>query len=147
MDSTQEKDVEINSSNFGKYFFDVRRHRAQPGQVLAKFTAVAVLQDGPEKRDLIKVLKKDKATAAASVMKKIYCAREPDNYRICREICEDLLSGMSEEEVSKKDHEYTLEALYYTKKEHVPKNDPHWETIQSLTYDPESKTFKVDIEI
>jgi hypothetical protein len=142
-----ENGVVIDSSNFRDYFFDARVHGPKPGQVMAKFTAVAVFGDGPEKRDLIKVLRKDKAEAAAAVMHKIHCARLPDNYRVCREMCEDLIAGMTDDEVAKKDYEFVLEAVYYTKKEYVPKGDPHWETLDIIRYDPETNTFKVDIEL
>jgi len=142
-----EQEIEINNKNFSQYFFDVRKNGPKEGQVMAKFSAVAIFAEGPEKRDIIKILKKDKAQAAAMVMRKIHCAKEPDCYRICREICEDLISGMSDDDVVKKEHEFTIEAFYYTKKEYVPKGDPHWETIDIIKYDPESKTFKSNIEI
>jgi hypothetical protein len=137
----------IDSSNFRNYFFDARQHKPEPGQIMARFTAVAVFGDGPEKRDLIKVLKMGKAEAAAQVMKKIHCAAEPDCYRVCREICEDMIGGMSEDTVAKKDYEFLLEAIYYTKREYVPKDDPHWETLSLIEYDPETKTFKSKIEL
>lgn len=143
----QEQTLVIDASNFKEYFFDIRRHKPQAGQIMVKFAAAAMFGDGPEKRDLIKVLKMDKAKQAAMVMKKIHCAREPDCYRVCREICEDLFAGMSEDAVAKKEYEFVLEAFFYTKREYVPKNDPHWETIQLMQYDPETKTFKAKIEL
>lgn len=147
MNETEE--VVIDSSNFSEYFFDVRRNRPKPGQIMAKFSAVAVFGPGPEKQDLIKVLRRDKAKAAALVMRKIHNAREPDCYRVCAEMCEDLLSGMTDEEVENKEYEFVLEAFYYTQREHVPKNDRHWETIELLNaveFDEETKTFKVKID-
>lgn len=143
----EEKEIIIDNSNFNKYFFDVRKFGPKEGQVMAKFSAVAVFGDGPEKRDIIKILKRDKAESAAMVMRKIHCAKEPDCYRICREICEDLVAGMSEDEVAKKEHEFVLESFYYTKKEYIPLNDPHWQTIDVIKYDPETKTYKSDISI
>lgn len=142
-----EKELVINSSNFKDYFFDVRRFKPKPGQIMAKFAAVALFGDGPEKKDVLKILKMDKAQAAAMVMRKIHCAKEPDCYRVCREMCEDLLSGMSQEEVVKKDYEFVLEAYYYTKREYVPKNDPHWETIHVIEFDKETNTFKSRIDL
>lgn len=143
----ESNEIVIDETNFKDYFFDVRKFGPKPGQVMAKFSAIAIFADGPAKRDVIKILKKDKAEAAAMVMRKIHCAREPDNYKICREICEDLLSGMTEEQVSKKEHEFVLEAFYYVEKKYVPKHDPHWEVIEISKYDPETKTFKVNIEL
>lgn len=142
-----ENGLVIDARNFREYFFDVRQHRPQPGQILAKFAAVAVFGEGPQKRDLLAVLKSGKAEAAAAVMRKIHCAREPDCYRVCREICEDLVGGMSEEEVCKKEHEFVLEAFYYTRREYVPKGDPHWETIDLIHFDPETNTYKSVIEL
>lgn len=142
-----ENNVVIDSSNFSQYFFDVRRFGPKEGQIMAKFSAVAIFGDGPEKRDLIKILRRDKAEAAAMVMRKIHCAREPDCYRICREMVEDLINGMTDDEVAKKDYEFVLEAFYYTKREYLPKNDPHWETIDIIKYDPETKTFKVELQL
>jgi hypothetical protein len=142
-----ENGVVIDHTNFKDYFRDARHSRPQKGDILAKFTAVAILGDGPQKRDLIKVLKSGKAEAAAAVMHKIHCARQPDNYRVCREMCEDLLSGMTDTAVEKKEYEFVLEAVYYTKREYVPRGDPHWETIDIVKYDPETKTFHATIEL
>lgn len=142
-----ENGLVIDASNFKDYFFDVRQHGPKQGQVLAKFSAVAIFGDGPEKRHIIKALKMDKAQAAAAIMRKIHCAREPDCYRVPRQMCEDLIKGMTEDEVAAKEYEFVLEAFYYTKKEYVPKHDPHWETIDILKYDPESKSFKAVIEL
>lgn len=135
-----EEELIIDESNFNEYFFDVRKHRPQPGQVLAKFKAFALFGPGDHKKDVISLLKINKAKEAALVMQKIHFARVPDCYRICREMCEDLLKGMSEEEVENKEYEYVLEAFYYAKKEHIP-DDPRWETIKFLNYDPETQTY------
>jgi hypothetical protein len=106
------EEVVIDDSNFHKYFFDVRKHGPKSGQVMAKFTAVAVFGDGPEKRDVINLLKIDKAFQATMVLHKIHCARTPDCYRVCREICEDLISGMSDEEVEAKEYQFVIESMF-----------------------------------
>lgn len=142
-----EQELVIDDSNFGDYFFDARKHGPKKGQVMAKFSAIAAFGDGPHKHDIIKLLKIDKATQAAAVMKKIHHAREPDCFRVCREMCEDLVDGMSDEDVAAKEYEYVLEAFYYAQREHVPKGDPHWETIQLLEFDPETGAFNVKIEV
>jgi hypothetical protein len=144
MENTDE--LIIDETNFDQYFFDVRKHRPKEGQVMAKFSAIAVFGDGPHKHDIIKILKMDKAKQAAAVMQKIHHARMPDCYRICAEMCEDLASGMSDEEVAAKEYEYVLEAFYYTQKELVPK-DPHWELIKLVSYDPESGKFSVNLNV
>lgn len=138
---------EINRDNFHKYFFDVRQHGPRKGQIMAKFKAAAVFANGAEKKHLIQALKMGKAKQAAMVMRKLHLAKEPDCYRVCREMCEDFVNGMSEEEVAEKEYPYILEAFYYTKREYVPKDDPHWETIRLIQFDPETNTFKTTIEI
>ena len=69
------------------------------------------------------------------------------SHRVCREMSQDLLDGMTDKEVAEKEYHYVLEVFYYTKKEYVPKNDLHWETIRLIKFDPETGTFKCDIEI
>ncbi len=147
MSENQESETIINKENFRQYFKDIRHHRPERGDIMAKFTAIALFGEGREKRDIIRILTMDKAKAAAKVMQKIHYAKEPDCYRVCREICEDLLKGMTVEQVDKKDYEFVLEICYYTKKEYVPKNNQHWETIQLIEYDSETKQFRSRIEV
>ena len=142
-----EDDVIIDHTNFNEYFFDARQHRPQKGQVMAKFTAIAIFGDGPQKRDIINLLKMDKAHQASQIMQRIHSARAPDCYRVLREMCEDLMAGMSDEQVEKKEYEFVLEAIFYTKKEYVPKRDPHWETLTVLQFDSENNKFISNIEI
>ena len=142
------EEIVIDSSNFSEYFFDVRQHAPKSGQIMAKFTAVALFGEGAEKTDIINLLQQDKAKQAASVMNRIHLAKEPDCYRVCAEICEDLfIHGLTVEEVQKKDYEFVLEAVYYTQREYIPKNDPHWETLDVLEYDEETGEYKSRIEI
>ena len=136
----------IDERNFHEYFFDVRKYGPKEGQVLVKFSAVAAFGNGPHKHDVIKLLKIDKAKQAAAVMQKIHHARIPDCYRVCREMCQDLRAGMTEEHVAMKEYEYVLEAFYYTQREHVP-NDSHWETIPLLEFDQKSGAFKSQISV
>ena len=137
----------IDESNFGNYFFDVRQHGPKQGQIMAKFTAIAVFGEGSEKMDIIKLLKMDKAYQASQVMQRIHSAKAPDCYKVLRQMCEDLISGMSDEDVNKKEYEFVLEAIFYTKKEYVPKRDPHWETLTTLQYDAERNKFISNIEL
>lgn len=137
-----EKELIIDDKNFHQYFKDVRLHKPEKDQVLARFRAVVIFSKGQHKRDVITLLKRDKAQQAAAMMQRMHLARVPDCYRVCREICEDLISGMSDEDVLNKQHEYLLEALYYVKPEYVPKNDPHWELVNVVEYDEEKGEFK-----
>lgn len=138
---------EITAENFNQYFFDVRKHRPKPGQIMAKFQAIAVLGDGPEKMDLVRLIQTDKIYQAVRVVQKIHCAREPECYTLLKQMCQDLLAGMTPEEVCKKDYEYVLRVFYYTNRECVPANDPHWETIQLLKLEENENTYKCEIHL
>jgi hypothetical protein len=121
--------MEINASNFDQYFFDVRTHKPEKNQVMASYTAIAELREGRLKSDLIDLfLNKDKTEAAIQLLRKIGLAKERDAIKVCREICEDLKT-MSVEEVEKKSYKFVMEAFYYTQKEHIPLDDPHWNVI------------------
>jgi hypothetical protein len=137
----------VDESIFADQFFDVRRHKPNPGQVMSRFTAVADFVEGQAKKDVIGLLKIDKAYQAAQVMRKIHWAREPDCYRVLAEMCEDLAAGIPDKEVENKPYRFILEAFFYTDKKYVPKNDPHWDMIQLIEWDEEKKTFISKIEI
>jgi hypothetical protein len=124
------EELVINESNFSQYFRDCRVSKPERGDIIAKYSAVAEFIDGNLKRDIIDLLANtDKAFAATQVMRKLGFANQKDAIRICKEICEDLSSGMSIEEVEKKAYQYEIELFYYTKKEYIPIDDPHWEKI------------------
>lgn len=129
------EELVIDENNFGQYFFDVRRFPPQRGQIMARFGAYAEFIDGMMKKNIIDLLKKDKVLAAIQVMRKLGCAVERDAIRICREVCDDLVSGMSDEDVEKKVYNYEMESFYYTKKEYVPLDNPHWSVISVKNLD------------
>jgi hypothetical protein len=126
-----QEELVIDESNFTQYFRDCRNNRPEKGDILAKFTAIAEFVDGRMKKDIIDLLynKDNKVNAAIQVMRKLGCATEKDSIRICKEICQDLFSGMKFEEVESKVYKYQMESFYYTKKEYVPVGDPHWSLI------------------
>lgn len=134
--------MEITQQNFEDYFFDVRKHRPKPGQIMAKYTAYAEFVAGREKEDVLYLLKRDKAKEACLVMQKIHGAREPDSYRVCREMVEDLINGMSDKEVLEKPYGFVMEFFFYTQKECVPEGDPHWECIKLVQLGLDSQTDK-----
>lgn len=129
------EELVIDETNFEKYFFDVRRFKPERGQIMARFGACADFIDGMMKKNIIELLKKDKALAAIQVMRKLGCATEKDALRICKEVCTDLFNGMSEDEVEKKPYRYEMESFYYTKKEYVPLDNPHWSVISVRNLD------------
>ena len=124
------EELVINETNFKEYFRDCRNARPERGDVMARWMAKAEFVDGRMKQDVIELLAcKDKAIAATKVMQKIGFSTLHDAVRVCKEICKDLDSGMTIEEVEAKAYPYNMEMFYYTKKEYVPKNDPHWSVI------------------
>ena len=130
----------INDENFHEYFFDVRKHKPTKGQTMACFTFSAELVDSADKSQLIDLLRTaDKGISAVQFMKKIFHASHADSMRIPREICQDLLDGMTKEEVLQKRYKYTGEMYFYAKPEHVP-DSPHWSTISILNLDQFTKS-------
>lgn len=138
-------DTEITEENFDKYFFDIRKHKPQKGQTLAKWTAVAEFVDGIGKKDIIKLLKDNRAEQAVQIMEKIHCCKAPWSYKVLIQIAKDLLE-LDELEVEKKPYEMVIEYLFWTKKEYIPKNDLRWESLSLLEYDKESGEYKSKIE-
>jgi hypothetical protein len=129
-------DIEINESNFHEYFRDTRVSKLEKGDVIAKYSAVAEFVDGNEKRQIISLLTgtENKMEATVQVMRKLLYASEADAIKVPKQMAEDLLGGMSEEECAKKPYKYILEMFYYTKPDYVPK-DPHWTCISLLNAD------------
>lgn len=120
----------IDETNFSEYFRDCRNSIPERGDIMARYVANAEFTEGQMKRDIIDLLhNKDKAFAATQVMKKLGCATQIDSVRVCKEICQDIASGMTLEEVEKKSYFYDVEFFYYTKKEFVPVDHPHWTPI------------------
>jgi hypothetical protein len=104
---------------------------------MARYSAIAEFVDGKMKKDIIDLLTNydNKALAATQVMRKLGCATENESIRICKEIAEDLDSGMTNEDVENKVYKYKMEVIYYTKREYIPENDPHWTVISIANLD------------
>lgn len=139
--------IEINEDNFKDYFRDIRRTKPEKGEVIAKYSAIAEFIDGGEKRQIISLLTdtENKMEATVQIMRKLLFASEVDAHRIPRLMAEDLLSGMTVDDVVKKPYKYTLEMFFYTKPENIPTDDPHWSCISVLNLD-EFKTHELSIE-
>jgi hypothetical protein len=124
------EELVIDETNFSQYFRDCRISRPERGDVIARYSANAEFIDGQMKRDIIDLLhNKDKAMAATQVMRKLGCATQGDSLKVCKQICKDLASGMTLKEVEQKVYPYNIEVFYYTKKEFIPIDDPHWSLI------------------
>lgn len=118
----------IDGSNFDQYFFDVRKNDWKKGQVMARYRAVANFVDTYQKRNVIDLLKLDKAVPATRLMRKYHGATDIHSIQVLIQMCKDLLKGMSDDEVAAKPYEMNVEYFFYTKKEHIP-DDPHWDCI------------------
>ena len=130
------KEIEITEDNFAEYFFDIRMNSPKEGQIIARYNAIAELIDGNEKRQLLNLLKmREKAIPATQVLRKLLCCSYEDSISVAKEMIEDLLSGMEESDILEKPYKYNLEMLFYTDKESVPKNDPHWSTMSTINMD------------
>jgi hypothetical protein len=129
-------ELEITEQNFAEHFFDVRQNKPQRGQIMACYSAMAELVEGNEKRQLVELLQRtDKAVPASQVMRKLLCASEADSVRVLKQMAEDLISGLTVEQVLAKPYKYKFEMFFYTKLENVPKDDPHWSVISLLNVD------------
>ena len=124
----------INEENFDRYFKDVRQNKPEKDDIIAKYSAIAEFVDGGEKRQIISLLMttEDKMEATAQIMRKLLFASERDALKVPRIMAEDLISGMSTDEVAEKLYKYKVEIFYYTKKEHLPLDDPHWSSISII---------------
>lgn len=136
MNQEKASELVIDESNFYEYFFDARLHKPQKGQVLASYTAVGEFCDGPEKRQIIEFMRyTDKVESAVQIMRKVLMAKDPDAYRVPREIAEDLANGLRVEEVAQKSYKFTMEACFWTRPEYIPVDDPHWACVSILNMD------------
>lgn len=131
------KEIEIDESNFSTFFKDCRNNKPEKGDVIAQYSSMAEFVEDNEKKQIIDLLTstENKMEATAQVMRKLLFASEIDSYKVPRQMAEDLLSGMTEEEVNKKPYKYKLEMFFYSKPEHIPKDDPHWSSISILNLD------------
>jgi hypothetical protein len=119
----------IDETNFFQYFKEIKNSKPEKNDILARYRSKALLVDGLMKRDLMNLLMHNDSRSALKVMQKLGGAVEEDAIRVLKDISNDLLNGLSPEEVEKKEYEYIYEAFYFTKLEYFPENDPHWTAI------------------
>ena len=77
------------------------------------------------------LLTKDKIIPALQVMRNLLCVNYQDAIRVLKEMANDLMNNYSSDEVMVKLYKFTVQMYFYTKKEYVPRNDPHW-TVTSV---------------
>lgn len=130
------EDLVITDDNFNEYFHDVRKCPPQKGEIMVCYSSSAEFVDGFEKKQMVNLLKMEgKIEAATQIMRKLLFASELDAIRVPKAILKDLVSGMSEEEVSKKSYDYTVEMFFFTKPEYFPEGNPRWKKITILNMD------------
>jgi len=118
-----------------EHFFEVKNNSPKKGQVMARYSAMAELVAGDDKLELIKIIKtSDFPLSIAQFVKQVLHSDELDSYRLPQRISEDLLSGMTEEEVMEKPYRYKIELFYYVEPQYIP-DDPHWNTVALLNLD------------
>lgn len=126
----------IDQSNFNQYFHDVRTNQPQRGQVMARYAATAELIDGGLKRDLIDILcLHETPETVVKLMRKIGCATERDSWAVPLQMAKDLLSGEAPDDVAHKPYKFVCEAFFYTQKELIPLDDPHWTCVTLANLD------------
>ena len=121
----------IDDTNFEKYFRDANTCKPEQGDILAKYSAMAELVYGDLKQDIVKLLKISDFGAKTSIqiMKKLGKANEKEALRVVKAMCCDLFAEMTDDEVLAKPYKYVLEMCFFTKREHVPPDDLHWEVL------------------
>lgn len=123
--------MQITKENFNEYFFDTKKHEPKEGDVIAKFSATGEFLESREKTHIIDLLLKDgKILPAIQLMVKIHHAREESAIELLKNMIEDLMNGMTPEEVNKKPYKFYIEMFFYTKPEYIPTDDPHWKYIE-----------------
>lgn len=124
-------EIVIDESNFDLYFRDVKSNKPQRGDVMAVFRATAELADGNLKQQIIESLCAEEigAKKATQLMMKIGQTNRKEALRVVKCICADLFGGMPKSSVAAKSYKYGFEMFFYTKKEYIPQNDPHWDVV------------------
>jgi hypothetical protein len=129
--------VTIDQADFSKYFFDIKKHGPKPGQVLARWQAIAYFVDGWLKRNVIDLLQKDGGgDSSVKVMRNLVGCVERDSYRVPLEMAKDLLT-MTNDEVANKEYKMHIEYFYWTERKYIP-DDPHWTCINIIKEDEDA---------
>ena len=126
-----EEDLVIDETNFNEYFRDASKCLPKQGDILVRYRAIADFIDGDFKKDVVFQLCNSSFGARASIqlIRKLGKTNEKEALLLAKKICEDLFGGMTEQEVLAKAYPYMLEMFFFANKDHIPKDDKHWECI------------------
>jgi hypothetical protein len=124
-------EIVIDETNFEQYFRETSKNKPEPGDVLAFYKSMAELTEGDLKSQMINALFHEKigAQKAIQLFVKMGKVEHKQAVLVVKEMCQDLLNGISQDEVLKKSYKFFLQLSFYTKKEYVPTDNPHWEVI------------------
>ena len=127
-DKAMMKTLVIDASNFDQWFHDARKNRPQRDQVLACYETGAEFVDGNLKRDVVHLLMTtdNAGETGPRLLQKLASTTSESSLAIIKEMAKDLLSGMGSEEVALKPYPMHCRFFYYTWRECIPENDPHW---------------------
>jgi hypothetical protein len=135
-DIVESAELVIDEKNFSEYFRDASKFPPRKNDVLVRYRAIANFINGDDKKDVVFQLSSSSfgAKSAIQIVKKLGKTNEKEALSVVKRICEDLYGGMKEEEVLAKPYSYVLEMFFFADKEHVPKDDKHWDclTINNL---------------
>ena len=125
-------EIVIDENNFSKYFKDTKTNKPEHGDILVFYRSMADLVEGEMKNQMIDALFHENigAQKAIQIFMKLGGATHKEAIKVVKSMNDDLIAGFSVEDVYKKSYSFLLELSFYTKKEFVPKDDPHWEVIQ-----------------
>jgi hypothetical protein len=147
MENLMTRTFEINDDNFEQYFTSVKKgKKPEKCQVLASWRAAGDFEGGWVKKNVLEILVSNKSGAepAIRVMRNVVGAIEKDAIRICREMANDFMDGMSEDEIMAKPYRFVLEQFYWVEPKYVPENDPHWTIIKTIDLTTFSNYDEVD---
>jgi hypothetical protein len=124
-------EIIIDETNFHEYFRDTSTNRPEAGDVMVFYKSFAELQTGDLKSQMIDSLYEDKigAQKAIQIFVKLGKASHQEALKVVKEMCADLHGGMTKDQVLEKPYKFYLQLSFYTKKEYVPVDNPHWELI------------------
>lgn len=130
-------DLVIDEKNFDQYFRDVKKSKPQRGDVMAVYKATAELASGNLKEQIVDALCTDDigAKKAIQLLMKLGQTNRREATRLIKNVCADLFAGMPKSSVMAKSYTYVFEMFFYTKKEYIPENDVHWETVTMKNLD------------
>ena len=130
MSNTRNPCAEVTSETKWTEFLDARQHKPRPGDCMACYRVMCEFGDGAAKKQLVNLLRgTDKANAVVQVMRKLHFAHPADAIRLPLAMTEDLLAGMTPDQVSAKPYRYLAEMFFYVDPKHVPRDDKHWDII------------------